>query len=214
MKTRRYTLLDKLIIEFDHGLSTVFGRPPATGRPNPADDLPESPMSEQQRSHSARLMRVDHAGEVAAQALYRGQALTARDPGVQEQMAKAAAEENDHLSWCGARIDELQGRVSLLNPLWYAGSLAIGAVAGLMGDRWNLGFLAETERQVVAHLDGHLKRLPPHDARSRAVLVQMRDDEGRHATAALAAGGAPLPGPVKKLMGAVSRLMTETAYWA
>jgi 3-demethoxyubiquinol 3-hydroxylase len=213
METRQYTPLDRFIIECDQALRTVFGQPQGTGRPNPAGDLPGTAMSEQQQAHSARLMRVDHSGEVAAQALYQGQALTAREPRMREQLGQAAAEENDHLAWCAARIEELGGRVSYLNPLWYGGSLAIGALAGLMGDRWSLGFLAETERQVVQHLNGHLERLPPQDARSRAIVVQMREDEGHHATTALAAGAVPLPGPIKTLMSYASRVMTETAYW-
>ena len=210
---RRYSWLDNIIIQADRGLRTVFGSPPVTERPNPTAGLMEAELIARERQHSARLMQVNHAGEVAAQALYQGQALTAKLPKVRTQLERAALEENDHLAWCEARARELGGRTSLLNPVWYAGSLAIGALAGLAGDRWSLGFLAETERQVVAHLDGHLRRLPPQDNKSRAILEQMREDEGRHAITAQRAGGASLPGPIKKLMQLTSRLMTETAYW-
>jgi ubiquinone biosynthesis monooxygenase Coq7 len=158
-------------------------------------------------------MRINHSGEVAAQALYQGQALTARLPGVRDKMERAAEEENDHLVWCERRINELGSHKSYLNPFWYAGSFAIGALAGAAGDKWSLGFVAETERQVVRHLDEHLSRLPEHDQRSRAVLEQMKEDEGHHATVALEAGGAELPEPVKKLMSLTSRVMTRTAYW-
>jgi ubiquinone biosynthesis monooxygenase Coq7 len=160
----------------------------------------------------AGLLRVDHAGEVCAQALYQGQALTARRADVRSRLEQAAREENDHLAWCGRRLEELGSHRSLLNPLWYAGSFAIGALAGLAGDRWSLGFLAETERQVVRHLDGHLADLPPDDMKSRAILEQMREDEGRHATTAVDAGAAELPGAVKGLMAGVSRVLTAVAY--
>jgi ubiquinone biosynthesis monooxygenase Coq7 len=157
-------------------------------------------------------MRVNHAGEVCAQALYQGQALTARQDDTRRQMAQAAEEENDHLLWCRHRIHELGGHTSLLNPLWYSGSLAIGAVTGLLGDKWSLGFLAETEQQVVRHLEGHLQRLPENDEKSRAILEQMKTDEGEHRMTALNAGGVELPDPVKRLMTLASRVMTTTAY--
>jgi ubiquinone biosynthesis monooxygenase Coq7 len=214
LEARDYSPVDRFIMGLDQALRTVFGAPAASGRRSPAADVPESAMTEQERIHSARLMRVDHSGEVAAQALYQGQALAAREPRVQKQMAQAAAEENDHLAWCAERIEELGGRLSLLNPVWYGGALAIGALAGLAGDRWSLGFLAETERQVVTHLDGHLERLPAQDLKSRAVLARMRQDEGHHATTAALAGAAPLPEPIRTLMRYASRVMTETAYWA
>lgn len=213
MTTRRYSPIDGLLMQVDAGLRTVFGRPAVTERPNPADAAAEGPLSESERLQAGRLMRVNHAGEVAAQGLYQGQALTARLSRVREKMERAAQEENDHLAWCKQRIDELGSHTSLLNPLWYAGSMAIGATAGLAGDRWSLGFVAETEHQVVAHLERHLGSLPPEDHKSRAVLEQMREDEGRHATAALRAGGASLPSPIQRLMGLTSKLMTGTAYW-
>lgn len=158
-------------------------------------------------------MRVNHAGEVAAQALYEGQALTARLAGVRASMERAAQEESDHLAWCRTRLRELGSRPSLLNPVWYAGAFAIGAVAGVAGDRWSLGFIAETEAQVVRHLDDHLHRLPPEDRRSRAILERMRADELRHGTVAADAGGHALPAPVRRMMGITSRVMTRAAYW-
>jgi 3-demethoxyubiquinol 3-hydroxylase len=212
MTTRHYSLLDQFIIHLDQGLRTAFGKPPAAERPNPAAALPEPALDAREAELSARLMRVNHAGEVAAQALYHGQAIAAMRPEVKAQLERAAREENDHLAWCDARVHELGGHTSLLNPAWYLGSLTIGALAGWMGDKWSLGFLAETERQVVAHLDGHLQRLPHADQKSRAILTQMREDEGRHATAALLAGGAPLPDAIRKCMRLAARVMTTTAY--
>jgi ubiquinone biosynthesis monooxygenase Coq7 len=213
MSERQYSKLDDLVIGLDQALRTVFGSPTTTGRPNPARDVAEAQLSESERQTSAALMRVNHAGEVSAQALYQGQALTARLPGVREKLEEAAREESDHLVWCEQRVAELGGRVSYLNPLWYGGSFVIGALAGAAGDRWSLGFLAETEHQVIAHLDRHLQRLPPQDARSSAIVSQMREDEGRHATVALDAGGARLPAPVRGLMALVSKVMTRAAYW-
>jgi len=201
------------VLALDNGMRTVFGRPQPTERPDPAAALDEAELTAAERTLAGRLMRINHTGEVCAQALYQGQALTAHLPDVRGSMERAAAEENDHLAWCEARLDQLGSHTSLLNPLWYAGSFAIGAVAGAVGDKWSLGFVAETEHQVVRHLDGHLERLPVHDARSRAVLEQMREDEGRHATVALRAGGAPLPSPVKRAMTVTSRVMTGLAYW-
>jgi ubiquinone biosynthesis monooxygenase Coq7 len=202
--------LDELIVAFDRGLRTVFA-PAQSLRQTPGDDLPEAAMTEEQRRLSASLMRVNHAGEICAQALYQGQALTARDPSSRAALEQAAREETEHLAWTERRIEELGGRKSLLNPAWYAGSFAIGALAGLAGDRWNLGFLAETERQVVAHLDGHLKRLPEEDRKSRAVLESMRTDEARHATSAIGHGAAELPAPAKAFMRLTSRVMTGTS---
>ncbi len=209
----RITPIDRLIVNFDHGLRTVFGRPQVTERPNPADGQAEADLNDEETRLAERLMRINHAGEVSAQGLYQGQALTAKLPEVRQEMERAALEENDHLAWCEQRLDELGGHTSYLNPVWYAGSLTIGAVAGLVGDKWSLGFVAETERQVEKHLDGHLQRLPEKDAKSRAVLEQMRRDEIHHGTTALEAGGASLPAPVKMLMGLVSKVMTRTAYW-
>ncbi len=212
MSERNFSGIDRLILNLDQGVRTVFGRPKVTGRPNPADGVPEADLNERERRVAAGLMRVNHTGEVCAQALYQGQALTARLPEVRQRMEQASAEENDHLEWCETRLKELRSRTSLLNPLWYAGSFAIGAAAGVVGDRWSLGFVAETEHQVVDHLNGHLESLPESDARSRAIVEQMREDEGHHATVALEAGGARLPGPVRRLMAVTSKLMTGTTY--
>ncbi len=203
--------LDRLIIVFDRGLRTVFA-PAQMLRPVPGEALPDAPLDERERSRAAALMRVNHSGEICAQALYEGQALTARDSSAREALAKAAQEETEHLAWTARRIEELGGRESLLNPLWYAGSFAIGAAAGLLGDRWNLGFLAETERQVVAHLDGHLQKLHAEDQKSRAILEQMKDDETHHATSALKHGAVELPLAVRFSMRLLARIMTTGAY--
>ena len=210
---RHYSPVDHLLINFDQALRTLFGRPLVTGRANPADALPETALGETARTASARMMRINHTGEVCAQALYQGQALTARLDSVRDGMAQAAQEENDHLAWCEQRVNELGSHTSYLNPLFYAGSFSLGALAGAIGDKWSLGFVAETERQVVEHLDGHLLRLSAEDGRSRAILEQMKIDEQHHGTAALEAGGAQLPGPVKALMRAMSKVMTGTTYW-
>ncbi len=202
--------LDQLITTFDLGLRTVFATPHA-GRPYPAAAAPEAELSETDKARAAALMRVNHVGEVCAQALYAGQALTARNEKVRGELEQAAREETDHLAWCEQRIDELGGRKSLLNPLWFGGAFGIGAVAGLLGDKWNLGFLAETERQVEAHLDGHLQKLPEADARSRAVVEQMKIDEIKHAQTAVDHGGAPLPSPVKMAMRFAADVMRQTA---
>lgn len=204
--------LDRLIIDFDRGLRTVFG-PARSVRPPPGGDLPEAPADSREKRHTAALMRVNHSGEVCAQALYQGQALTARNALIQKKLEQAALEEIEHLAWTESRIAELGGRKSLLNPLWYAGSFAIGAAAGALGDRLSLGFLAETERQVTRHLESHLQRVPQADQKSRALLDQMKADESRHATTAMASGGAELPDPVKFLMKLSSKLMTGVAYW-
>ena len=208
---RRLSPLDRLLEQVDLGLRATIGRPHAQ-RPSPAGDLDGHLADEAQRRHVAGLIRVDHAGEVAAQGLYHGQALTARRPEIREAMEQAAQEEGDHLAWCRDRLEELGDRPSLLNPLWYAGSVLIGAIAGAAGDRWSLGFMAETERQVEGHLDDHLARLPAGDARSRAILEQMKADEIGHARSAMAAGGRDLPGPVRRLMTLTSRVMTGAAY--
>jgi ubiquinone biosynthesis monooxygenase Coq7 len=213
MATRHISALDRLIGEFDQALHTVFGPPPASDRPNPADEKSETELSATERALSGRLMRVNHTGEVAAQALYQGQALTANLPRVRDKMQRAANEENDHLAWTARRVRELGTHTSLLGPFWYAGSFAIGAAAGLVGDKWSLGFVAETEHQVVAHLERHLARLPAGDTKSRAILETMRDDEARHATVAIEAGAAALPAPVKTTMALASKVMTGTAYW-
>ena len=210
--------LDRLIIAFDRVLRGAARTNPGSAPEDPAGDIADDTLDDGERRHSAGLMRVNHAGEVAAQALYRGQSLVARDPRTREAMdprgdGQAAREENDHLAWCRTRLEELGSAPSLLDPLWYAGSLAIGAAAGLAGDRWSLGFVVETERQVVEHLDDHLARLPNGDHRSRTLLERMQADEQDHATRAHAAGGAPLPPAVRRAMRAASKVMTRTAYW-
>lgn len=209
---RAFTITDQLLIHLDQAVRAVLGPAGGTGRPNPADDHAEAPLPPQAQQTSMRLMRVNHAGEVAAQALYHGQALTAQRRDTRKQMEHAASEELDHLAWCAHRVHDLGGHVSVLSPLWYLGAFTLGALAGCAGDRWSLGFLAETERQVVQHLESHLQRLPLTDERSRAVVEQMRIDETEHARAALHAGGAQLPTPVKTLMRCASRIMTVTAY--
>lgn len=211
MTERKQTFVDQLIAHTDQALRTVFGEPVGSGRENPAEPVTESELSSTDKAKSIRLMRINHAGEVCAQALYQGQALTAHKHETRQQMKQAAIEENDHLTWCRQRIDELGGHTSLLNPLWYTGSLAMGAASGLMGDKWSLGFLAETEHQVVKHLEGHLQQLPDGDEKSHSILEQMKVDEAKHKTSALDAGGSALPDPVKKMMTLASRVMTTTA---
>jgi ubiquinone biosynthesis monooxygenase Coq7 len=203
--------MDKLITEFDRALRTVFA-PAASLRPHPDADLDEVPLSAEEKRHAAGLMRVNHCGEVCAQALYQGQALTARNPKAREALRAAAHEEVEHLAWTERRLTELGSHKSLLNPLWYAGSLVIGVTAGLIGDRWNLGFLAETERQVGAHLDEHLTALPANDDKSRAVVRQMHADETAHAETAVSLGAAELPLAVKSAMRAMSKAMTTLSY--
>jgi len=207
----RLSLLDRLIEEFDRGLRTVAAANVAA-RPNPAGASPESVTDPAARRHAAALMRVNHAGEIAAQALYHGQALTARNPAVRRSLLEAARDETDHLAWCEQRVRELGDRTSLLAPVWYAGSFAIGALAGLAGDRTSLGFVAETERQVIEHLESHLHELPPDDERSRRIVEQMQADEDRHGTEARTAGGRELPRPVRELMRRTAEIMTGTAY--
>jgi ubiquinone biosynthesis monooxygenase Coq7 len=213
MNPRHYTPLDHLFMNLDIGLRTVLGQPLLTERPNPAEPYPDAQLSEDERDLAGRLMRINHAGEVSAQGLYQGQALTAKLPQVRDKMERAALEENDHLEWCERRAREMGTHVSYLNPLWYVGSLAIGAAAGLAGDKWSLGFVVETEHQVCRHLDEHLGRLSAKDQKTRAILEQMKEDEARHATLALHAGGAALPAPVKLAMKLTSKIMTKTAYW-
>jgi len=204
--------LDDLIIGFDRALRTL-GAPARESRPSPARAVPDSALSPAEKDHVARLMRINHTGEVCAQALYQGQALTARIPANREALQGAAQEEEDHLAWCEERIAELGGRVSFLNPLWYAGSFALGVLAGVAGDRWNLAFLKETERQVEGHLAHHLERIPATDARTRVVIEQMKADEAGHAQLAQSLGAAEFPPPVKWAMALSSKLMTRTVYW-
>lgn len=212
MAERNYTVLDKLLGEADKFLRHSAGFAATATRAYPADQVPDGSLDPDERRHAAGLMRVNHAGEVAAQALYQGQALTARLDKVRTAMEDAAREEQDHLAWCEARLRELGSRPSLLNPFWYSGSFAIGALAGLAGDRWSLGFLAETEQQVVEHLESHLGELPENDRRSRRIVEKMRSDEADHRDTAQAAGGAVLPGYVRRMMRVVSTVMTRTAY--
>ncbi|HWU65472.1 MAG TPA: 2-polyprenyl-3-methyl-6-methoxy-1,4-benzoquinone monooxygenase [Methylophilus sp.] len=204
--------LDKAIAVMDMGLRTVFSSAMAS-RPNPAaGTINEVPLTEEERKHAAALMRINHVGEVCAQALYSGQALVSRDPANVEALKQASREEVDHLAWCEQRITELGGRKSLLNPLWYGASFGLGVTVGLLGDKWNLGFLAETEHQVSAHLHSHLHELPAQDHASRAIVAQMKTDEEQHAHTAEQLGGAALPGPVKLAMRLASKVMTRTAY--
>jgi ubiquinone biosynthesis monooxygenase Coq7 len=202
---------DELIIGFDRALRTLAGTA-SSQRPNPAVNLPEETLTPEERHHAGGLMRVNHTGEVCAQALYQAQALTARDPEVRRRFARAARDEEDHLAWTQERLAELGDRTSYANPLWYAGSFAMGLVAGIGGDRANLGFVVETERQVEEHLTEHMDRLPQADARSRAIVAAMRDDEARHGAAARDAGASELPLPIRALMRATAKLMTLTAY--
>lgn len=203
--------VDQLITEFDTVLRTLAA-PATSARQHPDASVDEAPLSEAEKSHAAGLMRVNHCGEVCAQALYQGQALTARDPAAREALKQAAQEEVEHLAWTERRLSELGSHRSFLNPLWYAGSFAMGVTAGVIGDKWNLGFLAETERQVTAHLESHLSQLPEQDAKSRAIVAQMAIDETSHAEQAVALGAAPLPLPVVQLMNATSKVMTGLSY--
>jgi len=201
-----------MIVEFDKGLRTLFSQA-HSARPYPDANLPEASMDEAEKKNAAALMRVNHSGEICAQALYQGQALTARDPAVQQTLQRAAQEETEHLAWTARRVHDLGGHLSLLNPFWYTGSLAIGAMAGLLGDKWNLGFLAETERQVGFHLQSHLDRLPQQDEKSRAIVAQMHTDEVGHADMAVSLGGAELPQPVQWAMKLNGKVMTGASYW-
>ncbi|HQO28805.1 MAG TPA: 2-polyprenyl-3-methyl-6-methoxy-1,4-benzoquinone monooxygenase [Accumulibacter sp.] len=205
-------LADRLILEFDKVLRTLLVSAPTT-RPVPGNEIAEAEFGETERRHAAALMRINHVGEICAQALYQGQAITCRDSQLRASLEKAAYEETEHLAWTERRLQELGDRKSLLNPLWYLGSLAIGTVAGKFGDPWSLGFLAETERQVEAHLDQHLTDLPAQDGKSRAIVEQMRRDEIAHANTAVQLGARELPAPAKKAMQLASRVMTRTAYY-
>ncbi|MEX0615264.1 MAG: 2-polyprenyl-3-methyl-6-methoxy-1,4-benzoquinone monooxygenase [Methylophaga sp.] len=210
---RQINFADKCVFELDKALTTIWGKPQGSGRENPAAKFPEAALSDIQRRQNAALMRVNHAGEVSAQALYQGQALTAKLPDVRQAMQQAAVEENDHLIWCQQRLTALNGHRSVLNPVWYTGSFLLGALAGKAGDKWSLGFVAETEKQVEAHLNTHLGQLNSEDAASEAVLRQMHTDEIHHGQQAMQAGGVPLPLPVQTLMAVVSKVMTRSSYW-
>ena len=209
---QRYSPWDRLLIQAQRALATTLGPAPMPKQSYPAADAPETVLDDPARRHAAGLMRINHAGEVCAQALYLGQAAVSRDPAVRAHLLAAADEEADHLAWCAQRLDELHSRPSLLNPLWYAGSFAIGAGAALIGDAISLGFVVETERQVEAHLGDHLERLPADDARSRAIVRVMRDDEARHGVQARDAGASVLPAPIPSLMAATAQVMKFLAY--
>ena len=212
MANRQLSGIDQILTQLDQGLRTVLGDAPKPQRVSPANQIDESELTDEERKHAIGLMRVNHAGEVCAQALYQGQALTAKLPEVGEQMEHAAEEEIDHLAWCEERIHELGGRTSALNPVWYAMSFGIGAGAGLISDKLSLGFVAATEDQVCDHLQKHLQELPANDQKSRTIVEHMLDDEARHAETALNAGGHHFPAPVKKLMTLVSSAMTGSSY--
>ena len=204
-------LIDDLVIGLDRALRTL-ATPPVAERSNPAAPVADTPMSDEERNHAAGLMRVNHTGEICAQGLYEGQALTARDARTRQSLLTAAREETDHLAWCQDRLTELDAAPSVLNPLFYAASYAMGAVTGLLGDRVSLGFVEATEDQVCRHLESHMRSLPDQDRRSRAIVEQMHADEARHGADAIARGGAEFPRPVKEAMSLVSRIMTQTTY--
>lgn len=207
----RHSTLDKIICEFDTGLRTLLAKPHSV-RPHPDAQVTEPVLTDAEKKHAASLMRINHTGEVCAQALYSGQALTAKSAATSNTMQQAAREETEHLAWCESRIHELGGRTSLLNPLFYAGSFAIGAIAGALGDKWSLGFLEETEKQVSDHLDHHLQQLPEADEKSRKIVAQMRVDETKHANDAKHLGAAELPAPIKFCMKQMSKVMTSSTY--
>jgi ubiquinone biosynthesis monooxygenase Coq7 len=213
MDDRLLTPLDKVLCGIDNALRTVAAMPARAARPNPASDIDETHMSDAEKAHAAGLMRVNHAGEIAAQGLYQGHAAVARDRDIEEQMKLAAAEELDHLGWCEERLQELGAGPSQLRPIWYAGAFTIGVISGALGDKWSLGFIEETEKQVAQHLTGHLDRLPQNDAKSRAIVKQMRDEEEQHGANANEAGAATLPPRAAALMRACAKVMTRTAYW-
>jgi ubiquinone biosynthesis monooxygenase Coq7 len=212
MKNRQLSPLDRLIAGIDHALRTVNSQPTRGSRPNPAEGIGESELTDAERAHAAGLMRINHAGEIAAQGLYQGHAAVARDPSIEAQMNEAAQEELDHLAWCETRLSELGSTPSMLRPAWYAGSFVIGAASGILGDKWSLGFIEETERQVSDHLGDHLKGLPEDDRRSRAIVAQMREEEEAHGANAADAGAAALPAPVRGLMQIVAGVMKRLAY--
>jgi len=212
MEDRQLTPIDRVIAGIDYALRTVNSRPTRASRPNPANGIAEADMTEAEQAHAAGLMRVNHSGEIAAQGLYQGHAAVARDPSIEQQMTRAADEELDHLAWCEDRLRELGAVPSMLRPLWYGGSFAIGAASGILGDKWSLGFIEETERQVSEHLGSHLEGLPKQDARSRAIVSQMRAEEEVHGANASEAGAAKLPMPVRELMRLVATFMKVTTY--
>lgn len=210
---RQYSFLDKLCLSLDQAVRALADTARTTGNPYPAEGVDNEPLSEAERKQSAALMRINHAGEICAQALYHGQGMVSHSPDIQAKMEQAAREEGDHLTWCRTRLDELGSHTSYLNPLWYAGSFCIGMVAGMIGDKWSLGFVAETECQVIKHLEGHLHLLPAEDKRSYKILSQMESDESKHRDDAISAGACELPSVIKKGMSLTSKVMVKTAYW-
>ena len=212
VEERKLTAVDRILVGLDQALKTVNSEPTRATRPNPAAGLDEPELTDTEQAHAAGLMRVNHAGEIAAQGLYQGHAAVARSPEIEEQMKQAADEELDHLAWCEQRLGELGTEPSLLRPLWYAGSFTIGAASGVLGDKWSLGFIEETEKQVSEHLAGHLDGLPENDVKSRAIVAQMREEEETHGENARKAGAAQLPTTVRRLMKAIAGVMKITAY--
>ena len=213
LQQRQYSFLDQLCLSLDQALRAMAGAAKTTDRPYPAETVAEPNLSMDQRKHAAALMRINHVGEVCAQALYQGQAVFSRSSAVKDKMQQAALEEGDHLAWCSTRLTELGSHTSYLNPLWYTGSFVIGLTAGMVSDQWSLGFLAETEQQVVQHLTKHLQILPEADEKSQVILQQMQQDEAMHRDEAIQAGGIELPEWTKKLMGFASKIMVKVAYW-
>jgi ubiquinone biosynthesis monooxygenase Coq7 len=213
MSTYNYSAIDKIIINVDQGLRTLFGEIRQTHRAYPAEKLIDARLTQTEKKHVTGLMRVNHAGEVCAQALYQGQALTAQLTDVREKMQHAADEEEEHLAWCEQRLAEVGGHTSYLNPVWFFGALSIGALAGWIGDKWSLGFVVETERQVVRHLQSHIQQLPAHDLSTKSILEQMQIDEARHAQDALDAGAQEFPVIIKQIMQSMSKVMTTIAYY-
>lgn len=207
------SLLDSLVIHFDQGIRSLAGTPIGTGRSNPSQAMRNNPLSKKEEKHAAALMRINQTGEIAAQALYQGQALTASNLEIRDIMQKAAVEENDHLLWCNERVQELKSHQSVFNPLWYLASLSLGLLAGALGDKWSLGFLAETEKQVGNHLQKHLDQLPANDHKSRAIVAQMFIDETEHANMAIEQGANPLPNPIKIIMKLSAKIMTKVVYY-
>jgi ubiquinone biosynthesis monooxygenase Coq7 len=210
---RHYSFFDQCCLGLDQVLRALTDNTQTTGAPYPAEGIEETNLTDDERQHSAALMRINHAGEICAQALYHGQAVTARTSELKEVLRQAAIEEGDHLAWCRQRIDELGSHTSYLKPLWYGGSFGLGMLAGMVGDKWSLGFVAETERQVIKHLEGHLKKLPGQDLRSHHILWQMEAEEAKHRDEAILAGAAELPNTIKKVMAMTAMLMVKTAYW-
>ena len=206
--------MDQFVSQVDKGLRTLFAESASKSAPSPADQINEPiELNDADKKRAARLMRVNHAGEIAAQGLYQGHSNTAKDENIRQKFIESAKEEEAHLSWCESRLNELDDRPSIFTPVWYFGSFAMGAAVGTLGDKWSLGFVSETEKQVVKHLDKHLDRLPPEDLKSREILIKMREDEAMHDQKAQAAGASELPAPVKVLMSAISKVMTKTSYW-